>query len=210
MRSLPFRLTRVVALAASVACTGVPAKEGKSDALPGDSTLTANTATALTAADEQAQGALTLTPQRLPDLAGWILLDSIRPRDVPRPADVDSDIFAVRLYELGEIGGCQGSDAVCRNRYALLIATGGMPGGVALYDLGLVGEITDITWTSSPPPRALSESPRMLDLSDEAMLALTVQNFPTRVLDWDRTIVRQTKRYRLSVSLTRISVEELR
>ncbi len=158
----------------------------------------------------QAQGGLVLTATRVPDFAAQLLVaQDVKQRDIRPPAGVRSDIYIMRLLELAEIGGCKGTDAACKRHYGLLIGTGGMPGDAALYDLGSVGEITEIAWVSSPPQRA-SGNPATLDYADEATVEVTVQNYPTNILAGDRSLKRVTKRYRLLVNLQRLTLEELR
>ena len=158
----------------------------------------------------RAQAGLELTSTRLPDLAGLLLVDQeVKQRDVRRPVGIDSDIYLMRLFELSEIGGCEGTDATCRRHYALVIATGGMPGDASLYDLGSVGEITEIAWVSSPPRRVVTDNPRTLSYSAEATVELTVQNYPSVILKEDRSLVRATRRYRLVVNDQSVTVERI-
>ena len=143
----------------------------------------------------------------MPTFAGEILFfDDVKPRDIERPKTVDSDIFLIRLYQVAQMGGCGASDESCLNHCALLVATGGMPPDVRLFDLGVVGEITDVQWVSSPPRRVLSQNPRVMAQSAEATLSVTVQNYPSHAFADHPDFAKRTKRYLVKVSLDSVAV----
>src|SRR5712691_2487038 len=115
-----------------------------------------------------AQGSLSLAPTRIPGFAAELLFDDgVTQLDVARPKGVDSNIFLIRLYGVPEIGGCEGTDETCLRHYALLVVVGGMPAGATLFDLGTVGEITDIRWLSSPAHRRISDNPPVMAFAAE-------------------------------------------
>jgi hypothetical protein len=154
-----------------------------------------------------AQDRLSLTPARLPGVAAELLAaDDVAQQDVQRPRSVKSGFYLIRLYQIPEIGGCEGTDETCLQRCALLVGTGGMPGAFALFDLGVVGEITAIEWVSSPPPRVLSQNPPVLAYTADATLSVTVQNYPSGILARHPDLTRRVKRYQLKVTMDSVAV----
>ena len=145
---------------------------------------------------------LTLSPKPLPPFAAELLVgDGVTQRDIARPRSIDSDLYIIRLYEVPEIGGCEGTDETCRRHYALLLGVGGMPPTFTIFDLGIVGEIEEVQWVSSPPRRRISDNPPVVGPSAEATLLLTVQNYPSSILQHHRDLIRQVRRYRVVTRL---------
>ena len=154
------------------------------------------------------QGGFTLSGKRMPDFAAELLLgDGVTQRDIARPSRIDSDIFLIRLYEIPEIGGCEGTDETCKNHYALLLEVGGMPPSASIFDLGTVGEITEVQWVSGSPRRQISQNPPEMGASEEVTLLVTVQNYPSRILRSHSDLTRQMRNYHVVVNLDSMVVK---
>jgi len=65
--------------------------------------------------------------------------------------------------------------------------------GEAVYDLGEVGEISNIQWLKANKPLA-------------ARLRLTVTNYPVDYFKTTKTLIRRQKNYELDISIDKLSV----
>jgi hypothetical protein len=100
----------------------------------------------------------------------------------------------LRLYSVPKEGDCiQDSHYVCSHHYYLAVSTYEEGLGEAAYDLGEVGEISDIQW--SRPDDQLS-----------ARLRITVSNYPKEYFKHNQTLIKREKRYELKITLERLSV----
>ena len=132
-------------------------------------------------------------------------LSEMKELKTARPTDSN---FFLRLYSLDDISNDEENsseyctpevetEVVCGYRYFLAVHTGDLGFSGAVYDLGQVGEITKIEWLKKSG-------------SDFDRLRLEVANYPAHVFKLNPKLVKQTKKFELTVSMNSIEVKEIK
>ena len=99
--------------------------------------------------------------------------------------------FFLRLYSIGELGTCEPeteTEVVCSFKYYLAVSSGDLGVSGVVYDLGEVGEITDVQW--------LENSNNKID-----KLRLEISNYPAQSFEHNSKLIRKTRIVELDVSL---------
>ena len=155
----------------------------------------------LLAVTNQAQSGLDLKNNAVKnDLLVEILNDSeMKELKPPTPA---ASSFFVRLYSIKGFGekNCAPeveTEVACVTRYYLAISDGslGVPG--AVYDLGEVGEISEIKFWESPD-------------SKFARLFVEITNYPRHAFELNPKLEKKTKNFVLDVNLNTLKIDEVR
>jgi len=114
--------------------------------------------------------------------------------DPPRPEQE----LRLRLYTVPKEGSClPDTHVVCSNHYFLAVSSFEEGMGEAVYDLGEVGEISNIQWQKADKPLL-------------ARLRLTATNYPVDYFKTTKVLIRQQNNYRLDVSIDKLSVRLLK
>ena len=161
----------------------------------------------------QAQTRLNLQTKPVKDdyLAKILNLSEMRKLNPPHPTEHN---FFLRLYSLDDIsssiifnddpgGNCAPeveTEVTCGFRYFLAVHNGDLAVSGAVYDLGLVGEITKIKWLKSLKPG--SDGVRFDRLSVE------VTNYPAHAFKLNPKLIRKTKSFELRVNLKTLKISE--
>ena len=108
--------------------------------------------------------------------------------DPPKPEQE----LRLRLYAVPKEGNCLlDTHVVCSHHYYLAVSSFEEGAGEAVYDLGEVGEISNIQWLKANKPW-------------EARLRLTVTNYPVDYFKTTKTLIRQQKDYELYISIDKL------
>jgi len=155
----------------------------------------------------QAQSRLDLTNKPIKsDLLVKILnLSEMKELKPPRPTDSN---FFLRLYSLDDISNDEDdsldycapgveTEVTCGFRYFLAVHDGSLGVSGAVYDLGLVGEITKIEWLKKSN-------------SDFDRLQLEVTNYPAHAFKLNPKLVKKTKKFELAVNMNSLEIREIK
>jgi hypothetical protein len=137
----------------------------------------------------RAQTPLALQPKRVTDSTLVEVLNWGEKRDLNKLPGGDHTDLALRLYSVGHSGSCvEETEWVCSYHYVLAVSEHGEQPSQSAFDLGELGEIGAIRW-SSP-----SGAPHVL-------LELKVRNYPLHALKRNSKLKPQSRTYRLAVSV---------
>ena len=100
------------------------------------------------------------------------------------------------LHGVPKEGSClPGSHYVCSNHYYLAVDSAQLGIEPVVYDLGEVGEISDIEWLMPNQP-------------ETARLRIRVTNFPREYFDLNDNLPRRERVYELEAGLNRLTVRD--
>lgn len=124
------------------------------------------------------------------------ILNDSEMKELAPPLPKHSNFF-LRLYSIGELGTCEPeteTEVVCSFRYYLAVSDGGLGVPRTVYDLGEVGEITDIKW---------------LENSDSNFdnLRLEISNYPTDAFEHNPKLIKKTRVVELNVNLNSLKIK---
>jgi len=155
----------------------------------------------------QAQDRLDLSSKRIDHelLVKILNLSDMKEIKPLRPADRN---FFLRLYSLDDISNDEDdssaycapeveTEVICGYRYFLAIHDGNLGFNGAVYDLGLVGEITKIEWLKSPD-------------QNFARLRLQISNYPVHAFKLNPKLVRKTKIVEIDVNLDGLKIKAVK
>jgi hypothetical protein len=104
----------------------------------------------------------------------------------------------LKLYAVPKEGDClPDSHYVCSRHYYLAVSSFEEGFGAVVYDLGEVGEISDIQWLKP-------------NQQQTARLRLRVTNFPVEYFSLNDKLPKREQMYELEVALNRLTVRPLR
>src|SRR5262245_38300720 len=106
--------------------------------------------------------------------------------------------LTLRLWQIPKEGDCMpDTHYVCSYHYYLAAAPHEEGFEGAVYDLGELGEISDIQWQQS-------------DVSDTVQLSMRVTNYPREYLRDNKKLVIREKRYLLFVTTEKLTIKSLK
>ena len=145
-----------------------------------------------------AQAPLTLKSTPLEDPVLIEVLNGAEMRELNRLPGASHSSLALRLYSVGHSGTCvEETEWVCSYHYVLAVSEYGEAPAEAAFDLGEVGELTNISWLKSNEPF-------------HVLLSVTVRNYPTHAVKQNPALKPQSKRYTLDISLQRVLIAPVR
>lgn len=106
----------------------------------------------------------------------------------------------LRLYSIGELGDCTPeaeTEVTCSFRYYLAVSDGSLGVQGNVYDLGEVGEITDVRWLESAD-------------SNVEKLRLEISNYPAHAFEYNPKLIRKTRIVELNVSLNSLKIKVIK
>lgn len=127
-----------------------------------------------------------------------ILNDSEMKKLAP-PLPKHPNLF-LRLYSIGELGTCAPEvekEVTCSVRYYLAVSDGSLGVAGTVYDLGEVGEITDVKWLESSD-------------SNIDKLRLEISNYPNHAFELNPKLKRKTRVVELNVSLNSLKIKVIK
>ena len=127
------------------------------------------------------------------------ILNDSEMKELAPPLPKHSNFF-LRLYSIGELGTCAPeveTEVTCSFKYYLAVSDGGLGVPRKVYDLGEVGEITDVKWLENSN-------------SDVDKLRLEVSNYPTHAFELNPKLKRKSKILELEVSLDSLKIREIK
>lgn len=149
------------------------------------------------------------------------ILNNSQKKELAPPLPKRSNFF-LRLYSIGEFGTCAPEvekEVTCSIRYYLAVSDGslGVPGTV--YDLGEVGEITQVEWledsksnvekvnegNASDVIQFVENSGRRID-----RLKLEISNYPAHAFELNPKLIRKSKIVELEISLNSLKIKEIK
>lgn len=149
------------------------------------------------------------------------ILNDSQMKELAPPLPKHSNYF-LRLYSIGELGTCAPeveTEVTCSFRYYLAVSDGSLGVLGKVYDLGEVGEITDVKW--------IEDSQNNVDKSDDGntsgvikfrvnpktgvdRLRLEIANYPTHAFELNTKLSRKSKIVELEVSLDSLKIKEIK
>lgn len=133
--------------------------------------------------------ALRIRSQPLVEILNYAHVRDLKPELGSRQQDL-----RLRLYAIPKEGDCMpDSHYVCSHHYYLAVRPYEEGLGEAVYDLGEVGEISQIQWLNP-------------DSEMKARLRITVTNFPKEYFTSNKTLIKREKSYELEISVDKLSI----
>lgn len=127
------------------------------------------------------------------------ILNNSQMKELTPPSPKLPNLF-LRLYSIGVSGTCEPdteTEVICSFRYYLAVNDGSLGVSGVVYDLGEIGEITEIQWLDSPD-------------SNIDKLRIEISNYPTQAIKHNPKLVRKTRSVDLDVSLTSLKVRAIK
>ena len=127
------------------------------------------------------------------------ILNDSQMKELKPPLPKHSNFF-LRLYSIGDSGICAPeaeTEVTCSFRYYLAVSDGGLDVPGTVYDLGEVGEITDVKWLES------------FD-SNVDKLRLEISNYPTHAFELNPKLKRKTRIIELDVKLNSLKIKVIK
>src|SRR5262249_250428 len=126
---------------------------------------------------------------RLVDILNYGYVQELN-SDPPKPEQE----LRLRLYAVPKEGNClPDTHVICSHHYYLALSSFEEGMGEAVYDLGAVGEISNIQWLKTNEQLA-------------TRLRLTVTNYPVEYLKTMKTLIERQKNYELDISIDELLV----
>jgi hypothetical protein len=127
------------------------------------------------------------------------ILNDSEMKELKPPLPKHSNFF-LRLYSIGELGTCAPeveTEVTCSFRYYLAVSDGGLGVPRTVYDLGEVGEITNVKWLENAD-------------SNVDKLRLEISNYPTHAFELNPKLKRETRIVELDVSLSSLKIKVIK
>jgi len=116
-------------------------------------------------------------------------------REISHDPPLPEEELRLRLHAVPKEGNCvSDTHSVCSHRYYLAVSAfeDGLP--AVVYDLGEVGEMSNIQWLKSERPQTVR-------------LRVLVTNYPVEYFKLNSKLLRKEQAYELEVSLTRLTIK---
>lgn len=147
------------------------------------------------------------------------ILNNSQMKELLPPLPKHSNLF-LRLYSIGEFGTCAPEvekEVTCSIRYYLAVNDGSLGVLGKVYDLGEVGEITNVKWLEEPKsnidkPDDSSGVIQFAKNSNDGIdrLRLEITNYPTYAFKLNPKLIKKSKFVDLEVSVDSLKIREIK